>query len=215
MKIAGAIFDLDGTLLDSMSIWKTVGEDYLRTLGIEPDGNLKETLKTMSLLQAGEYLKQQYGIAATVEEIMQGVNSLVEHFYTEEAPLKAGVADFLEALSHRGVRMCIATATDRHLARAALARNGILKYFGEIFTCTSVGCGKDQPDIFEAALAFLGTPKMQTLVFEDALHAAQTAKGAGFCVAAVLDSTEECQAELKALADFYIENFRKAEGILL
>jgi len=215
MKISGAIFDLDGTLLDSMQIWETIAEDYLRSLGIEPHEDLNEKFKSMSLYQGACYYQTEYCVTASTDEIMEGINAMIEHSYLYEFPVKKGVPEFLELLKKKGVKMCVATATDRHLVEAALKRNGIDGYFMEIFTCNSVGHGKDEPDIYEAALRHLSTPKAETVVFEDLLFAVRTAKKAGFCVAAVYDRYENCQRELKSLADFYIEDFMKAEAILL
>ena len=206
MKIRGAIFDVDGTLLDSMFIWDTIGETYLRSIGYQPKENLNETFKNMSLHQAARYYQTEYGVTRSIDEIMDGVNAMLERYYRFEVPLKPGVAELLERLRQDGVRLCIATATDRHLVEAALDRCGVLSCFGEIFTCNEVGHGKDEPDIFEATLRFLGTRREETLVFDDALYAVRTAKEAGFPVAAVYDSHERSQAEVRARSDLYLED---------
>lgn len=215
MKLDGAIFDLDGTLLDSMSIWNTIGADYLRSLGREPRDNLNETLKNMSLYQAACYYQREYGVPGTPQEIMAGVNRMIEHFYINEVQVKPGVPQFLDALRRHGTQLCIATATDRYLVEAALARTGIRSYFGELFTCNDVGHGKDAPYIFHAALASLGTEQAHTLVLEDALYAIHTAKAAGYTVAGVFDPSEPDQEAVKTLADYYIDDYRKAKEILL
>ncbi len=204
MKIQGAIFDVDGTLLDSMSVWDAIGSDYLRSIGYEPRENLNEVFKTMSLRQAAEYYRHEYGVTRSIKEIMDGVNAMLERFYRNDAPLKPGAEELLERLRRKEVKLCIATATDRYLVEAALERCGVLSYFDKIFTCNEVGHGKDEPIIFEAALHFLGTEKAKTLVFDDAFYAIRTAKKAGFPVAAVYDSHEKAQAEIRALADLYL-----------
>ena len=206
MRIRGAIFDVDGTLLDSMFIWDTIGETYLRSIGYQPKENLNETFKNMSLHQAARYYQTEYGVTRSIDEIMDGVNAMLERYYRFEVPLKPGVAELLERLRQNGVKLCIATATDRHLVEAALDRCGVLSCFGEIFTCNEVGHGKDEPDIFEEALRFLGTRREETLVFDDALYAVRTAKEAGFPVAAVYDSHERSQAEVRARSDLYLED---------
>ncbi len=206
MRIRGAIFDVDGTLLDSMFIWDTIGETYLRSIGYQPKENLNETFKNMSLHQAARYYQTEYGVTQSIDEIMDGVNAMLERYYRFEVPLKPGAAELLERLRQDGVKLCIATATDRHLVEAALDRCGVLSCFGEIFTCNEVGHGKDEPDIFEAALRFLGTRREETLVFDDALYAVRTAKEAGFPVAAVYDSHERSQAEVRARSDLYLED---------
>ena len=213
MRIRGAIFDVDGTLLDSMFIWDTIGEAYLRSIGYQPKENLNETFKNMSLHQAARYYQTEYGVTLSIDEIMDGVNAMLERYYRFEVPLKPGVAELLERLRQSGVKLCIATATDRHLVEAALDRCGVLSCFGEIFTCNEVGHGKDEPDIFEAALRFLGTRREETLVFDDALYAVRTAKEAGFPVAAVYDSHEKAQDQIRMLADVYLEELTQLDKI--
>lgn len=207
-QIEGIIFDLDGTLLDSMEIWNTVGNDYLISLGIEPRENLAEVFKEMSLKQSAEYYQRVYGVDKTIEEIISGINGVIESFYIERVQLKDGVKEFLETLSEQDVKMCIATATDRYLVEAALMRLGVRDYFQKILTCNEVGYGKDSSVIFEKALEILGTSKERTLVFEDALHAVKTAKQAGFQVVGVYDLSEPEQEEVKKLSDMYVLSFQ-------
>ena len=123
--IKGAIFDLDGTLLDSMSLWDTFGEDYLRSLGKEPHENLTEAFKTFTLEQSAEYYREHYGVTLSVEEIVRGVNRRIEGYYTNEVEIKHGADVFLKNLYDNGVKMCVATVTDRYLAEAALERLGV------------------------------------------------------------------------------------------
>ena len=172
--IKGAIFDVDGTLLDSMYVWETIGDRYLRSLGIEPRENLWETFRTFTLRQSAQYYIDHYGVVLSQEEIMDGVNRMIEQMYFEEVQLRPGVREFLQKLQAQQVPMVIATATDRYLVEAALRRCGILPYFGDILTCQEYG-SKSSPGIYEAARAILGTPKGDTWVFEDAYHAAETA----------------------------------------
>ena len=205
--LKGAIFDLDGTILDSMFIWDTIGEDYLRSLGKEPKENLKETFKTFTLEQAAHYYIENYGVTLSVDEIIDGVNKMVERYYAETVPLKPGIEVFLEKLKVKGVKICIATVTDKPLVEVALDRLGVRDYFSEIFTCASVGHSKEEPHIYRAAQKHLGTSKGETVVFEDALHALKTAKADGFVTAGVFDIHEENQAELKTTADHYIKDY--------
>lgn len=205
--IQGIIFDLDGTLFDSMFIWDTAGEVYLRSIGKEPEANLQKTLKPMSLLQSAQYIREKYDIPLSVEEIMDGVNRTVEGFYFYSVEPKPGVIDFLEELHHRNIRMCIATATDRYQVEAALQRCKMRHFFSEIFTCTEVGSGKDRPDIFRKAMEHLQTDRSNTAVVEDAYHAAFTAKQDGFMVVGVYDSHESRQQELLQLADVFLPDY--------
>ena len=205
--IKGAIFDLDGTLLDSMFIWDTIGEDYLRSLGKEPHEDLKETFMTLTLEEAAEYYREHYGVTLSVKEIVDGVNSIVEEIYRTKVTLKPGIAEYLSWLSENGVKTCVATVTDRYLVEETLDRLGILQYFSEIFTCAEVGYGKDKPIIYRKALEHLGTTKNEAYVFEDSLFALKTAKADGFTTVGVYDRHENRQDNLKNLADYYIVDF--------
>ena len=205
--IKGAIFDLDGTLLDSMFIWDTIGEEYLRSLGKEPHEDLKETFMTLTLEEAAEYYREHYGVTLSVKEIVDGVNAMVEQTYRTKVTLKPGIAEYLAWLKENGVRMCVATVTDRYLVEETLERLGVRHYFSEIFTCAEVGFGKDKPIIYQKALEDLGTEKSDTYVFEDLPFALNTAKTDGFPTVGVYDRHEAHQDELKELADYYIFDF--------
>ena len=205
--IQGVIFDLDGTLFDSMFIWDTAGEVYLRSIGKEPEADLQKVLKPMSLLQSAQYIREKYDIPLSVEDIMDGVNRSVEGFYFHTVEPKPGVIAFLEELYRRNIKMCIATATDRYQVEAALQRCKMRHFFSEIFTCTEVGSGKDRPEIFRKAMKYLQTDRTTTAVVEDAYHAAFTAKQDGFMVVGVYDSHESRQLELLQLADVFLPDY--------
>ena len=205
--IKGAIFDLDGTLLDSMFIWDTIGEEYLRSLGKEPHEDLKETFMTLTLEEAAEYYREHYGVTLSVKEIVDGVNEMVEQTYRTKVTLKLGISEYLAWLKENGVRMCVATVTDRYLVEETLERLGVRHYFSEIFTCAEVGFGKDKPIIYQKALEHLGMAKDETYVFEDMLFALNTAKTDGFPTVGIYDRHEAHQDELKGLADYYVLDF--------
>ena len=205
--IKGAIFDLDGTLLDSMFIWDTIGEEYLRSLGKEPHEDLKETFMTLTLEEAAEYYREHYGVTLSVKEIVDGVNAMVEQTYRTKVTLKPGISEYLAWLKENGVRMCVATVTDRYLVEETLERLGVRHYFSEIFTCAEVGFGKDKPIIYQKALEHLGTEKSDTYVFEDLPFALNTAKTDGFPTVGIYDRHEAHQDELKGLADYYVLDF--------
>ena len=205
--LKGLIFDFDGTLFDSMFIWDTAGEVYLRSIGKEPEADLQKILKPMSLLQSAEYIREKYQIPLSVGEIMDGVNRTVEGFYFHTVESKPGVINFLEELYRRNIKMCIATATDRYQVEAALQRCKMRHFFSEIFTCTEVGSGKDRPEIFRKAMEYLQTDRTTTAVVEDAYHAAFTAKQDRFMVVGVYDPHESRQQELSLLADVFLPDY--------
>ncbi len=205
--IEGAIFDVDGTILDSMEMWDNVGSDYLRSLGYTPEPHFNEIFKTFSLHQSAEYFRKNYGVTQSIDEICDGINSMVEGRYRDTVLLKDGMKELLDSLEQRNVKMCIATATDEYLVEAALKRCGVYDYFDKIFTCPALGHGKDEPLIYRECLKYLGTQKDKTIVLEDVLYAITTAKDDGFNVVAVYDKYENNQKEIKQKADIYLPNY--------
>lgn len=206
--IKGAIFDLDGTVFDSMHIWSDIGLRFLNEKGVEPEPGIEDEFVKMSMTQAAEYYIKNIDPTETVLGIVEAVNKLVEGFYYNDVLLKDGVKEFLEFLKQRNVKICVATATDKHLVEKALIRNGIREYFDEIFTCTSVGAGKDSPVIYDKALEYLGTDKSNTYIFEDALYAIETANKAGYKILGIKDVSEKADPEaVKSFCNFYIESY--------
>lgn len=208
MRLQSAIFDMDGTLLDSMGVWNSLGSDFLREMGYAPEEGLDAKLRVMTLYQAAAYCKNRYRLPQSEKEIVELVDARVDRFYRREVTAKPGAATVLSLLKMEGVWMYIATATDRAQAEAALRRTGLDGYFRGILTCSEVGSGKDNPEIFEMAMRRLRSGKKDTVVFEDSLHAIRTAKAAGFRVAGVYDpSSEADQEDIRATADYYIRSY--------
>ena len=212
MKIECAIFDFDGTLFDSMFIWESVGEIYLHSLGKIPKLSMREDVKSLSLYQSAVYFQKEYDLSLSVEQIMTGINQLVEHFYINDVLPKQGVIEFLDKMKSLKIPMCIASASDRYQIEAALNRCEMIHYFDAIFTCSEVGHGKDQPVIFRKAMEYFNANHSTTIVFEDAFHAIQTAKTDGFIITAVFDESEEMQSEIRSLSDCYILDFKHTEN---
>lgn len=213
MKLEAAIFDLDGTLLDSMPIWQGLGENYLLQKKVQPAPGLQDALKTMSLPQAAKHFQSAYGLCEAEETIIGEIETLIADLYRYEVPLKAGAAEYLQTLQEQNVKMCIATATERNLAESALERLGIREYFSTILTSSEVKAGKDNPLIYQRAVEHLGAPLTKTVIFEDALHAIETATAAGFRVVGVYDETAAQDRErIEALTEQYIYSFSDWKG---
>lgn len=206
--IKGAIFDIDGTLLDSMPVWENAGARYLATLGIKARSDLKERLDALSLPEGALYMQKEYKLSVTTEEILEGVNQVVKDFYFKEAVLKPGVCDLIQKLKKNQVRLIIATATDAEMAKAALIRNDIWKDFDGMITCEEAGAGKTSPKVFELAREHLQTKKEETWVFEDSLYAVKTASKAGFPVCSIYDAySRDDTEEIRTFSDIYVKDF--------
>lgn len=211
--IKGAIFDIDGTLLDSMPVWENAGARYLATLGIKARSDLKERLDALSLPEGALYMQTEYKLSVTIEEILEGVNQVVKDFYFKEAVLKPGVCDLIQKLKKNQVRLIIATATDAEMAKSALIRNGIWKDFDGMITCEEAGAGKTSPKVFELAREHLQTKKEETWVFEDSLYAVKTASKAGFPVCSIYDAySRDNTEEIRTFSDIYVKDFYEIES---
>ena len=206
--LKGAIFDADGTLIDSMHIWRELGARYLESLNITPEENLSAKLYPMSLEQSCKYLKTHYNLRESESDILSGILGIIEGFYRDEVTLKDGVREFLSAMSDKNIRMVIATSGNRELLASALTRNGISEYFEEIFTCSELSTTKHEPDIFMACAEFLGLNPESVGVFEDSLFAIETAKRAGFMTFGVADDSNIHQWEMiQSTVDYTIKSF--------
>lgn len=206
MNIKGAIFDLDGTLTDSMYIWQKAPVELVRRYGGHPPADLAQDLKEMGRREAAEYLRARFSLPATPEELMDTLNDLVTEEYRSRVPMKPGADRLLARLDELGIACCIATASEAFQAQAAMERLGLWKHFRFAVSCVQYG-GKTRPDIYLEAARQLGITPAETVVFEDALHAAKTAREAGFRVCGIWDSSaEEDQAALRTLADWYVRD---------
>ena len=193
------IMDMDGTLIDSMPYWNTLSPDYLVSRGItkSTDG-LVERLRTMTMPEACVYLKKEYDLPESPQELLTDLNGVMRRHYEEDIPLKKGVMEYLDLLAQQGAKVCVVTATALPLVRLCLERLGVAEYFSFLMSCEEVGCGKDSPDAFLEAARRLGAEPQEIYVYEDSLTALRTAKEAGFKTVAVYDpysgSWDECAA---------------------
>ncbi len=206
MKITGAIFDMDGTLINSMDYWAIVATEYLKSIGLEPP---KDTDR--DYLENG--MKSWHKRACPdipYEEVSRGIYGIMEKYYDDHVSLKEGVLEMLERLKAHGVKMCLATATDRFMVKKVLNQLGILEYFSFILTSEEVGLGKRYPLIYEKARETLGTDKETTYVFEDALYAINTCNQNGIKVVGVYDKNVFVgEKEIASLCDYYLDKDSK------
>ena len=208
----GFIFDVDGTILDSMSIWMNAGERYLNSIGITIDYNLAEIMFEQTMNETAEYLKERHGIDKSNKEIIDGINSMVYTFYEKEAMPKPGVMDFIEKAHANKIPMVVATSTDEPMIKAAFDRLNLHKYFKAILTATGVGSGKDRPEIFNIAMEKMDSDIEETWLFDDAFYSLNTAHNMGIKTAGVYDFSAECETEkIKKIVDIYIQDWEKEQ----
>ena len=206
MAMKGAIFDMDGTLTDSMHLWIEIGRRYLEGLGYEVSPGQTYEMTTMLLEPMAIYIREEFGLQKPEEEIVADMNKMVEPDYFHVVGLKPTVTETLQKLQDAGVRMCVATATDRHLTEACLKRNGIDRYFSAVFTCSEEQCTKRTSHIYDRARAFLGTAPEETYIFEDTYTSLLGASESGCHTVAVADRWAESKKDLiRDLAEVYLE----------
>jgi len=209
--IRGAIFDVDGTLLDSMHVWDTVGSDYVRAHGMEPAEDLDARVKECCLRDVSLIMQNEYGMTKPLEEIDDELSKMVEYKYYNVVQLKPGVEAIVSGLHERGVKLCIASASRHDHIEQALKRCGIMHYFSKIFSCVSEGYSKRQPEIYHMALEHMGTAAEETLMVDDALYVAKTAGALGLKCIGIYEETMGHQDELRSITENYIEDYAQLD----
>ncbi len=208
--ISGAIFDVDGTLLDSMPVWHNCGVRYLASLGIEAEPGLGDFLFTQTNTSGARYMVKRYGLDLPPEEVADGMSRDMENYYFNAPELKDGAEDLLDRLSEAGIPMTCATSTDRYLLDGAFRKLDLSRYFLKVLSCGDYGTTKGEPLIFNKAAEVMGTDPAETWVFEDGLYAIKTASEAGFRTVAVYDEISGSDwEEMKDIADEHVYNLRE------
>ena len=207
--IKGVIFDMDGTLIDSMWVWEEVDVDYVKRYQlVEPEG-FYEAIEGMSFTDVAKYYKKTFPqIRDSVEQIKADWMEMGYRLYRDEVELKSGVKEFLEELKKRGIKIGIATSNDRDMTEMVLEARGILQEFDAICTSDEVKIGKPAPDVYLKAAEDLGVDSKDCLIFEDVPAGLMAGKSAGMKTCAVADKFSEDQIEKKrALADYFIQDY--------
>lgn len=179
-----SIFDVDGTILDSMEVWNTLASQYVQSLGKVPEKNLDEIVSDMSLEQSATYLKKHYKINKQEERIISEILNFISDFYEYEVNLMPG---FKEFISHYDSINVIGTSCDEELVKIALNRLGVLNYFEDIITCSKVNKSKDDSDFYLACAQALKQRPEDIVVFEDADYCIDVARKVGFKVIKIKD----------------------------
>ncbi len=217
MHIKAAIFDFDGTIADSMPFWSDFASKFVLHLGGTPREGLNKLVNAMSVQEAEIYLQKEYFPEMTLEQVIKATDEYVMARYKKGFNQKPGASDFIKEMHARGVKMAIATATDREPVSLALSALGLSEYFEFIITCTDAGIGKSSsPKVFDMALERLGAKKEEALIFEDSFYAAKTAKAALYTVCGVYDDFSSGKKDdMTELCDYYFNDFYKAQEMLL
>lgn len=204
------IFDLDGTLVDSMWVWSQIDIDYLGLYGFDVPGELQGIVEGMGFTEVAVYFKERFGIPSSIEEIKSTWQEMAMDKYCYDVPLKPGVEEFLPFLKERGFSIAVASSNAYGLIDAVLKSHGIRGYFDNIITACEVNKGKPAPDVYLEAARRLNVLPNQCLVFEDIVAGIQAGKAAGMEVCAVHDTYSIPQEEEKrACADYYIDSYEQ------
>lgn len=209
-EIDAVIFDLDGTLVDSMWIWKKIDIEYLGRFGIACPEDLQYAIEGMSFSETAAYFKKRFSIPDSIEKIKADWNEMTREKYRNEVPLKPGAGEFLRKCRERGMRLGIATSNSKELVTEVAESLGVRSCFDVVMTACEVEKGKPAPDIYLAVAKALGAEPARCLVFEDIAPGIQAGRNAGMMVCAVEDEYSlQKKHEKEALADFYIRDYRE------
>lgn len=208
-NVKAVIFDLDGTMADSMWVWTSVDRDYIDQYKLDIPQGFYEEIEGMSFTETAQHFLNVFPqITLSLDEIKEAWIKMAEEKYRNEVPLKRGIREFLEELKQRGIRIGMATSNSRVLAEGLLKANGIREYFDEIWTSCDVKAGKPAPDVYLKVAEELQVDPKDCLVFEDVPMGIMAGKNAGMKVCAVEDEFSAHQLERKKeLADYYIRDY--------
>lgn len=202
------LFDLDGTLVDSMWVWRNIDIDFLSAIGQELPDDLQKCIEGMSFTETAEYFKKRFGIKDDVEDIKTKWNKMAYDKYTSEVKLKKGAKEFLARLKADGILVGIASSNSMTLIEGALKAEGVLEYFDAITTACEAGAGKPAPDIYLLAAKKLDAAPEKCLVFEDIPMGIMAGNAAGMTTVAVEDDYSKGMRDEKIkLANYYIEDY--------
>lgn len=206
----GAIFDLDGTLFDSMGIWKEVDIAFFRNHGMRMPSDYQDKIKDMHFRTMAIYTKERFKMRSSIESIMDEWCSLCYDKYAKEVPLKAGVKEFLDLLKENGIKIAFATANTTQLSEVCLKNNGIFDYFDTGAYLHETLTDKSDPDVYLLASERLGLAPSECIVFEDLLAGINGAVKGGFAVCGVYDKHSRKDTRyIKQIADYYINSFEE------
>lgn len=207
--VHGVIFDLDGSLVDSMWMWKAIDVEYLARFGIESPPNIQQEIGGRSMPQTADLFKAKFAIPDPKDKMMQDWDDMARHHYETDVPLKPGARAFLDWLGKAGIPVCVATSNSEALTRACLLANGVWDRFAAVVTGTEIPHGKPAPDVYLTAARKIGADPSCCIAIEDLMDGMRSARSAGMTVIGVLDEhSNESPGEKQKLADLLIRDFR-------
>ncbi len=206
----GAIFDLDGTLLDSMHIWHDVDVEFFRRRNLPLTTDYIEIIKNMHLPAAAIYTKEKYNLAESADHIVEEWLQLCAESYLTNVDLKPGVYDYLKHLHENGIKMAFATASEKVVCEQTLKNHGIFDFFTDFAYVSEINVGKTEPDIYLLASERIGVSPKDCIVFEDIIEGVRSAKKGGFITCGVFDkSSAKDECKIRDIADYYINSFEE------
>ena len=204
------IFDMDGSLVDSMWIWPEVDRIFMKKYELTPPDSFHRDIEGMSYTETARYFVDTFRMSRTVEQVMQEWRDMTIRLYSERVYPKAGAVRFLDAMKQKGIALGIATSNDRRIADAALKARGLTPYFDSVRTSCEVSAGKPAPDVYLKVAEDLSVDPSACLVFEDVPKGILAGKNAGMEVCAVDDDfSRPLEAEKKRLADYFIHDYNE------
>ena len=215
-EIKGVIFDLDGTLVDSMWMWKTIDIEYLGKRGLDCPEDLQKKIEGMSFSETAVYFKERFHLPDSLEEIKAEWTRMSLDKYEHQVPLKPGAGRFLRFLKDHNIPMGIATSNGQAMVDGVLDALKIRPFFDSVATACEVKAGKPAPDIYLYVAGKLGVKPEDCLAFEDVPAGIQAGKAAGMRVIAMADEfSRAMEEEKRRLADFWADDFDQVIGGIL
>lgn len=206
--IKACIFDMDGTLVDSLGMWSDIDRRFFARYGMETPADYEKKINHMSFLEMAQFTKEEYQLPDSVETIMELWTEWSKEEYESEIQAKPGAQELLQFLKEQGIPLSLATTNRKELYEPCLRRNHLYSYFDHIMNVNEINSAKSEPKIYQLLAAKMNVKPEETLVFEDILIAVNTAHQASFKVAAVYDKrNERDQQKIKTLSDFYFKSF--------
>jgi len=208
-KFDAAIFDMDGTIMDSLGIWEKIDYEFLeKKRGIKVPEDYVHAIAAMSFTEIANYTKARFNLSDTPEELMQEWTDMAIHEYSHNVLLKPHVREYMSYLKQHGKKIALCTSSPEYFFKPALRSNGIYDWFDAFANTCEAGVGKNHPDVFELAAKKVGVSADRCMAFEDVITAALSAKAAGMLVCGVYDKrSSKYTSQLKEVCDMYINGF--------